>query len=122
MGGRLTSWMPVAIWSLFVAVLLLAPGGLGGGGVSWLSRVAAAGGDKVVHAALFFIHAALASRLLARPDGRWLAAAFAIGYGLLLELLQQGIPGRGLEAADVVANSAGALGWALLPWLSSRRR
>lgn len=121
MGGRLTSWTPVASWSLFVAVLLLAPGGLGGGGVSWLSRVAAAGGDKVVHAALFFIQAAVVSRLLVRPGGRWLAAALAAGYGLLLELLQLSIPGRGLEAADVVANSAGAFGWALLPWLFSRR-
>lgn len=44
-----------------------------------------------------------------RIDAVKYAIGIAVGYGVLIEILQKFIPGRGLELADMFANSLGSL-------------
>jgi VanZ family protein len=120
-------------WSLVVAVLLLAPGDLESDAPDWLSELADAGADKLVHAALFFVQACCVSRVWVSrvrvsrawrgraAGGVWLAAGLAAAYGLALELMQWQVPGRGWEAADVAANTIGAFLWPLASRALKRR-
>ena len=108
-----------------MAMLLLAPSELGGPAPVWLARFEAAGGDKLVHAVLFFVQAALLARTLQRlgvVGASWKAVAVAAAYGLALELLQLGVDGRGWEAGDVLADVAGAGLWSVYRRLCGRRR
>ena len=104
-----------------MAALLLAPGGLESDGPEWLSELAAAGVDKLVHAGLFFVQSYCISRALrGRAGGAWSAAVLAAGYGFALELLQLAIPGRGWEVGDLAANAIGAFLWPLASWALGR--
>lgn len=103
-----------------MAVLLLVPGSLESDGPDWLSELAAAGVDKLVHAALFFVQALCVARAW-RRGGAWWAAVLAAAYGLAIELLQGEIPGRGWEAGDVAANAVGAFLWPLASRTLGRR-
>jgi VanZ family protein len=47
--------------------------------------------------------------LFLRFNAARLAFLFSFGYSLVLELLQEIIPGRSVEINDVIANSAGCL-------------
>ncbi|MBX0287343.1 VanZ family protein [Haloarcula salinisoli] len=47
-------------------------------------------------------------------------AAFAVGYGVGIELLQGLVPSRGTSGADAVANAVGAVGGSVL-WLTLGR-
>jgi hypothetical protein len=52
------------------------------------------------------------------------AALVAVGYGVLLEWVQSGIPGRSADSLDIVMDAIGALGvpWGLSSgWLFGRR-
>lgn len=73
--------------------------------------VAAAGGDKLVHAlgygALAFWFAQLVP---AAGHSRWLVALALAGLGAGLEGAQALVPWRSTEGWDVVADAAGALG------------
>lgn len=72
--------------------------------------VAAAGGDKLVHAlgygALAFWFAQLVP---AAGRARWLVALALAGLGAGLEAVQALVPWRSTEGWDVVADAAGAL-------------
>ncbi len=109
-----------------MAALLLAPGDLGGAAPAWLVRFETAGGDKLIHAALFFVQAALLARTFRRMGvvaaQPWLPVVAAAAYGLALELLQVGVDGRGWEAADVLADVAGAVLWSVSRRLFRSRR
>ncbi|MCZ6508218.1 MAG: VanZ family protein, partial [Acidobacteria bacterium] len=114
----LSSHLPTLLWSVVVAILLLAPGDFDSEAPVWLDRLMELGGDKLIHAALFFVQAIVVGRTLRRSvpaaPALWLAALVAALYGLALELAQRGIAGRGLEAADIVANTVGAVAWPLV--------
>jgi VanZ family protein len=103
---------------VLVAVLLLAPGDLHTPAPAWLEWFAAHGGDKAIHAGLFFVQAACLGRTLrAANDGRpgmerWAALGAAI-YGVVLEVAQLGIGGRSFELGDVAADAVGAAAWPL---------
>lgn len=85
------------VWMAAVLGASLLPPSLGGrGGAVW-------------HGVGYGVLAALLATW--QPAGR--AAAFAWGYGLLLELLQGLTPYRSAEVGDLVVN-AGAVGVALL--------
>ncbi len=98
------AYLPAALWSVLLAVLLLAPG-------SRLPRAPSlALLDKVAHAALFAVETVLVARAAtAAGAARPLLAAAAVAgvYALVLELAQNWVPGRVLEAGDVVAGLAG---------------
>lgn len=96
------------------------------GGIWWLSsrgaeltaRVDATGvSDLSAHLILFgglslLLRLALWSSWPERP-GIWLggiAAAGAFGYGLIDELHQHFVPGRGTDAQDLLGNLVGAVG------------
>ncbi len=109
--------LPVAIWSLLTAVLLLLPGdevpdpGLW----DWL--------DKPAHAVLFAIHFALLPRALAGArlrESRLAVPAVLSGlYALVLEAAQIRVPGRSWDLWDLVADFVGI---AVVAALISRRR
>ena len=104
--------LPILLWTLVVAFLLLLPGDEIPDPGRW-ERL-----DKLTHALLFAVHFALMARAFPAPrrEGRELAvAALASGlYALLLETAQLWIPGRGWEWWDVVAGLAGIAVAALL--------
>ena len=85
--------------------------------------------DKHLHAMVYAGLALLVLRALASADasrvtrGRALgAAAIAAAYGLTDELHQWFVPGRVVDAFDLVANAVGALGASLLAWGVARVR
>lgn len=100
-------------------MLLWAPSGRGPS--RWpfaeqLEAFAEAGGDKLVHGALFAVQAWLLCRGR-RGGGRgWLATCFVLttGYGAVTEAGQLWVEGRNAGLADALANTVGAaLGVAL---------
>jgi VanZ family protein len=71
--------------------------------------------DKIVHALLFALGAALLDR---RPLPLRTAVGISIAYGALLEGIQGLLPYRSAEGMDLLANAAGACCYALgvLSW------
>ena len=71
--------------------------------------------DKVVHFVEYFVLAFLTAFALVRGTGRsrrWqmqMAIIFPVLYGILLEVIQLGVPGREMSILDIGANMAGAL-------------
>jgi VanZ family protein len=89
-------------------------------------QLADTGWDKANHALAFAALAAvwLVAWAVSRPR-LWQPVAALMGYGLLIELLQAGIPGRSADVADLVGDAAGlALGLAVAAGLGHvlRRR
>ncbi|MFQ5349074.1 MAG: VanZ family protein [Thermoanaerobaculia bacterium] len=110
--SRVRRHLPVTIWSLLTAALLLTPGDeLPDPGLwDWL--------DKPLHTLLFAIHCGLLMRALGESGerGRGLAAAVLVSalYALLLETMQMWIPERSWEWWDLAADFAGIAVVALL--------
>ena len=119
--------LQAALWAVLVAVLLWLPGSDGPSPwtlFDWLAAhaelleaLAEAGGDKVVHGALFAVQAWLLCRCRAPAAGSsagstvgWGAACFALaaGYGALTEAGQLLVAGRDAGLPDTLANAAGA--------------
>jgi VanZ family protein len=122
----LESHLPTVLWSALVAVLLLSPGDLDTPAPAWLEWFEDHGGDKLVHAGLFFVQAACLGRTLRgwssdRHAGAWWAALASFLYGTALEVAQLAIGSRSFEVADVAADAAGAVLWPLAAWLHRRR-
>jgi VanZ family protein len=74
--------------------------------------------DKWVHAGSYGVLTGLLARARRSRDAVVVGAlaAFAIGYGVGIELLQGLVPSRGTSGADAVANTVGAA-LAGLAWL-----
>ncbi len=77
--------------------------------------------DKIAHAAIYALLAWLAARAFATlPYGAyascipWAAVVFAALYGLSDEVHQSFVPGRSADVWDLVADTVGAAGGALL--------
>ncbi len=90
-------------------------------------RMADTGWDKANHALAFAALAAVWLAAWAVSRRRlWQPVAALMGYGLLIELLQAGIPGRSADGADLVGDATGlALGLAFAAgvggWLRRRQ-
>ncbi|MBK6265186.1 VanZ family protein [Marivirga sp. S37H4] len=104
------------LWILLILLLGLAPGESMPATNIWdfLSF------DKVAHFSVFAILAFLLiigftkqyTFRFVRYKAEILAIVFSVIYGIAIEVAQSFIPGRGVEYADVFANSLGALsGW-----------
>jgi len=77
-------------------------------------------GDKIAHAAVFFLMTVLLSRSLA-ATGRFrrpvlAAALLTLGYAFALELAQLATPDRYWELADLVADGLGVILAMPLQW------
>ena len=109
MRGRLWTWAPAFGWCVLIFVLSAVPG-------SQLPEMPAANADKVVHAVVYAVLAALCLRPLRRSWPAlppWLAVAIAALlatiYGVSDELHQRLTPGRNADVNDVVADAIGAI-------------
>lgn len=86
-----------------VVVFSLLPGS--SPAVSWLSHVS----DKLLH---FLVYGALAVLAVASANNRRAAlrlVLFMLVLGLVLDLAQRFVPGRGFELGDVAADNLGVL-------------
>ena len=98
-------WVPTALWAALILVLTSVPGSSVPDGPAGL--------DKVVHFGLYAVLGALATRALlertrpAPPALLRLLLAIAC-FALADEAHQQLIPGRSLDALDIMADVAGA--------------
>lgn len=125
--------LPALVWWALSVVVLVLPGSATPVGPAWLIRFAAAGGDKLVHALLFFGLALLTVRALRPLDPRralgW-SIALGILWASLSEWIQRRVAYRDASLADVAADLVGVALAALLVWwrdgtgraLSSERR
>ena len=113
-------WLPVMLYCLAIFVQSSFP-----------SQVRAPGipmADKILHAAGYALLAALVFRAAAatRPEapiGRtWIwSVLFASIYGALDEFHQSFVPSRSADAADILADAAGALlGAGICRWIAPR--
>ncbi len=112
-------WTAVVLWAVVIEALII-----------WPSPPAVppsldiVGLDKIVHAALFGVQAALAARAL-RTDARpwWPAFVGVVVFGAFTEFEQSFIPTRSMEMGDFLADAVGAaVGLALFAVWAPRRR
>jgi len=125
--------LPALVWWALSVVVLVLPGSATPVGPPWLIRFAAAGGDKLVHALVFFGLALLTVRAL-RPLDRRRALGWSVALGVLWaplsEWIQRRVPYRDASLADVAADLVGLALAVMLVWwrggtgraLSSERR
>jgi VanZ family protein len=113
------AWWWALGWALFIELLLLWPHP-----PEVPSPFTFIGLDKLVHATLFGVQAALLARAL-RLTGRpaWPALAAVIAYGAFTEFEQRFVPSRSMELDDFFADTVGALiGVAVFAVWARRRR
>ena len=86
------------------------------------------GGDKLLHAAAYFVFGLLCLRAFhgglraPRTQAAWSAMLLAIGYGAFDEIHQSWVPGRYSSVPDWLADAAGALLALLAVWGWHRRK
>lgn len=114
------TWTRVHLWGPVVGVMLLI---FGLSSQSVLPQPPGLINDKVAHASVYALLAALWYRALA--GGRWdgltplralIAVVGATAYGATDELHQSFVPGRMTELADLQADALGALAAAIGLW------
>lgn len=112
-------WALVVGWAMLIEVLLLWPSPPDVSQLAW-----GVGLDKIVHAGLFAVQAALGAWALEeRRRSAWPALVGAIAFGALTEVQQQLMPSRAMELGDFLADAAGAvIGFALFAVLAPTRR
>lgn len=112
-------WTWVLGWAVLIEVLLLWPSPPDVPRLPWNI-----GFDKMVHAVLFAVQAALGAWALAeRRRSAWPALVGAIAFGALTEVQQQLMPSRFMELGDFLADAAGAVvGLALFAAMAPTRR
>ena len=118
-----------AVWAVVVACSLWSGGPAGapawGGLEAWFARFEEAGGDKLVHAALFAVQGWLVCRV--RPGAvrwPWLGGCFAAtsAFGVLTEVGPLAVAARETDALDAAADVVGAAFGVGLFALRARRR
>lgn len=109
----LRSWLPAILWAALIFFLSAVPG-------DGLPKMPVPQTDKVIHAAVFLVLAALCFRGLARTTrlAPWpamaTAALLATLYGAGDEVHQMFTPGRNSDVADALADAVGAAAGGLL--------
>lgn len=79
--------------------------------------------DKIIHASLFAVCGVLASRAWSGTFKPGSIALLLLMFGVMTELAQYVIPGRGLSLGDIVADAAGVLaGVGIWHWIGPRRQ
>ena len=119
----LASWLPPVLWALAIFAISSLPGPA-------LPPLPAVNIDKLVHAAVYALLAALTARALLRTTRLGpvavllLASLAATAYGASDEFHQRFVAGRSSDPLDVLADAAGALLGALTFTLiiAARRR
>lgn len=113
---------PAIVWSLVILIATLIPG-------KAIPKVGFFQIDKVVHFFIFGVLMFLSCYALKKTyqyTGKPLrfiriALIYSLALGIIIELIQQYVPGRGPSVADVVANSIGvALGYGIFRLLQKR--
>jgi VanZ family protein len=97
-----TRWGVVGVLALVVLVASLVPGG----GAAVSGPLGVVGLDKWLHA---LAYAALAGAVTYADGRAWVGVLAAVAYGVLVELLQLGVPYRSASTLDAVADVVGAL-------------
>lgn len=98
-------------WAVLVAASLWTAGPEAPPAWTWLAAFEEAGGDKLVHAALFAVQAWLLCRSRpGAPGVGWLLGclAAAVAYGALTEGVQLSLAGREGDLLDLAADALGA--------------
>ncbi len=96
-----------SIWAVIILVLTLTPG-------KYVPSTTLFSYDKLGHAGIFCIQALLLmfainqSERYTEKQARWAGFGIAVIYGLIIEFIQNLIPGRGMEMLDAVANTTGS--------------
>ncbi|MEM7583800.1 MAG: VanZ family protein [Acidobacteriota bacterium] len=115
------------VWTAFIILLLLSPGGKMNEMDSKFPWTLPAGADKLGHGLLFFFEARFLFQSFhhLRPGRTRLAAAVgaAVVLGALTEIAQLFVPMRNGDIADFLADTAGAVAgglWVMRP--ASRAR
>lgn len=73
--------------------------------------------DIVLHALAFFVLTGLL-QMAHLPQRPWLAAAWLLAYGALIEIVQMALPARSAELKDLMVDAAGiAAGLLAFRWL-----
>lgn len=115
---------PSLIWSLGILVLSLIPG-------KELPEVHIFQVDKLVHFFFFSVLMTLTSyglyKLMAFKNfispGTWIALAYSLILGILIEIFQQYVPGRSFSYADMLANSIGVgIGYLIFVLIKKRKQ
>ena len=114
---RLILWLPPAAWMAFIFYLSSQSS------FGILSRLSFPGADKLVHAVIYGVLAALTARAVVpgrwSPGWGWLVAT---SYGMTDEYHQFFVPGRQMDGWDLLADAAGAaLAVAALTLIRQRR-
>lgn len=113
---------PALVWSLIILIATLIPG-------KAIPEVGFFQIDKVVHFFIFGVLMFLSCFALKKTNEytgkpfRFIRVAliYSLALGVIIEFIQQYVPGRGPSVADVVANSIGvALGYAIFRLLQKR--
>jgi VanZ family protein len=113
---------PAIVWSLVILIATLSPG-------KAIPKVGFFQIDKVVHFFIFGILMFLSCYALKKTHDYTgkpvrfirIALLYSLALGIVIELIQQYVPGRGPSVADVVANSIGvALGYGAFRLLQKR--
>ncbi len=78
-------------------------------------------GDKLAHFGVWCV-LAIATWRAFLPRRPWLAWALCMGYGVVVELVQMPIPGRGGEVGDAVADGLGAAFGVMMMMMWERRQ
>ena len=81
--------------------------------------------DKILHAVAYFFLAVLVCSAFAASGKKSLflpAWGYATFYGIVMEILQYGIPYRSADLYDVLYNSGGAASGAIVAWLWYRTK
>ena len=118
MSGRRWTW--VVAWAVLIEGLIIWPHP-----PALPQAIDVTGADKLVHAALFGVQAALAVR--ASGGGKdshrwWPAFVGTVVFGAFTECEQYFIPSRSMELGDFLADSIGAAVGAAIVVLRARKR
>jgi VanZ family protein len=96
-----------AIWAAIILILTLTPG-------EYVPSTTLFSYDKLGHGGIFFIQALLLmysfykAGSLSMKGSMWWGFGLTILYGLVIEFIQNLIPGRGMDVIDALANTSGS--------------
>lgn len=94
-----------SIWTIVILILTLLPG-------QDIPNVPIFGIDKFVHMFMFGVLMFLVCKISKEPlisRSAYVVSSFilCISYGIIIEFIQQYIPGRSMSIYDIIANSVG---------------
>jgi VanZ family protein len=109
---------PAIAWGVIILLLTLAPG-------KTLPNVPIFGIDKIVHFIIFGLLLFLSLYSNKNRYNRKIALSsliICIGYGIIIEFIQEYIPGRSFSIYDILANSIGVgLGYLFFQWVVNKK-